>query len=111
VLLLLENSIEYAVAVHAVLMAGAVFVPLHPMAKSEKIAFIANDTRAAALLTHALLAPEWAPAIAHSPHLISCRVAGALGGSVTDSRLRAWPADDTAAVAIESRRIDQDLAA
>jgi long-chain acyl-CoA synthetase len=111
VVLLLENCIEYAVAVHAVLMAGAVFVPLHPMAKSEKITFIASDTRATALLTHALLAPEWATAIVRSPHLVSCRVVGALGGSVTDSRLRAWPEGDSAAGVSETPRIDQDLAA
>src|SRR5258706_10720244 len=51
VLVLLENSVEFAVAVHAVLAAGAVVVPVSPLAKADKLAFIAADTRATALLT------------------------------------------------------------
>ena len=52
VLVFLESSTEYAVAVHAVLMVGGVFVPVHPLAKAERLAFLAGDTRATALLTH-----------------------------------------------------------
>ncbi len=110
VLLLLENSTEYAVAVHAVLMAGAVFVPIHPMAKSEKVAFIANETRATALLTHMFLAPAWASAIKESLSIISCRVAGGLEPAAADRRVRAWPVGNVAVRAIECARIDQDLA-
>jgi len=111
VLLLLENSLEYAVAAHAVLMAGAVIVPISPLAKTEKLAFIAADTRATALLTHAIMAPVWGPALEQASHLVSCRVAGALPATVRDVRVRAWPGDETAATAIESPCIDQDLAA
>src|SRR3954463_8680879 len=63
VLVMLENGIEYAVAVHAVAAAGAVLVPVHPLTKADKLAFIARDTRARALLTHASLAPSWRNAL------------------------------------------------
>src|SRR5512137_1945892 len=69
VLVFLESSIEYAVAVHAVLMVGAVFVPVHPLAKAERLAFIASDTRATALLTQAQLSPVWSSVITNAPHL------------------------------------------
>src|SRR5215471_18453336 len=67
VLIYLDNSVEYAVAVHAVLDLGAVFVPVSPMAKAEKLRFVAADSRASALVTHAHLAESWVPAIAEIP--------------------------------------------
>lgn len=111
VLLFLENSIEYAIAVHAVLRAGAVVVPVHPQTKTEKLAFIAADTRATAMLTHTLLSPVWLPAISQCPHLFSCRVSGATGGVTDDSRIRKWPEEGRAQFAQVTPRIDQDLAA
>ena len=57
VVLLLEADIDYAVAVHAVLAAGAVIVPLTPTTKADKLAFVIDETEAVALLAHARLAP------------------------------------------------------
>ena len=111
VLLMLENSIEYAVGVHAVLLAGAVLVPVHPMAKTEKVAFIANETRATALLSHALLAPAWRVAVGQSPTLKSCRIVGAGRQATDDQRVRPWPDESAPSGTIASDRIDQDLAA
>jgi long-chain acyl-CoA synthetase len=53
VVLLLDNDIEYAVGVHAVLRCGGVIVPLAPTTKPDKLAFVLNDTEASALLTSA----------------------------------------------------------
>lgn len=47
----LENSIEAVVSIFAVLKAGAVFVPLNPATKANKLAFVLNNCRAAAALT------------------------------------------------------------
>ena len=47
---LLENSLEMVVALWAVLKAGAVCVPLNHTIKSDKLAFILNDARAAGLV-------------------------------------------------------------
>lgn len=59
VVLLLENDVEYAVAVHAALRCGAVFVPLTSTTKADKLAFVLNDTEASALLTDARLGAAW----------------------------------------------------
>ena len=92
VLALLENSIEFAVAALATLAAGAVFVPVGPLAKAERLVFIALDTRATALLTHAQLAYTWQPAFADVASLRTVRVAGELPAPDADARIRPWPA-------------------
>lgn len=56
VVLMLEAGIEYAVAVHAVLAAGAVIVPLAPTTRTDKLAFVVDETQAVALLCDARLA-------------------------------------------------------
>jgi long-chain acyl-CoA synthetase len=101
VVLLLENTIEYAIAVHAVLVAGAVFVPLGATTKADKLAFVANDTEATLLLTQASLSPAWTDLPARCPSLRGVRVAHDAG----------WPNDNTAEVAVPIARSDDDLAA
>lgn len=109
VLVMLEAGAEFAVAVHAVLRAGAVFVPISAQTKTDKLVFLAQDTRATALLTQAPLASQWRPALLRMSHLRSCRVAGSANGA--GELERAWPRDDAAAPATITPRIDQDLAA
>lgn len=112
VLLFLETGAEYAVAVHAVLAAGAVFVPVSPMIKSEKLAFLLADTRATALLTHARLAGVWGAAIGQAPHLLSVRAAGKPDAAPAVNLMRSWPDEDGPVPALpEAARTDQDLAA
>jgi len=110
VVVFLESSIEYAVAVHAVLMAGGVVVPVHPLAKAERLAFIAADTRATALVTHAQLAPVWSSVVPESAHLATVRVAGARNAAAAP-RVASWPDEKAPAPAVASPCIDQDLAA
>ncbi len=106
VLVMLENTPEFAVAVHAVLAAGAVFVPISALAKADKIAFIANDTRATALVAEPALAPAWRSALAQMPTLLGVVVAGAAGA---EPRERPWP--EPAAAGPSVARAPQDLAA
>lgn len=111
VVLLLENDIEYAIAVHAVLLAGAVFVPLVATIKAEKLAFVANDTGATLLLTHVQLEPVWADLPMHCPSLRGIRVAGNGVSLTTQPVLSAWPVQAALDRATPAARIDQDLAA
>lgn len=98
VLLLLESDVEYAVAIHAVLAAGAVMVPLGVTTKAERLAFVADDTQAVALLTDRRLSQAWSGLPARCPSLRSVRLA--------DDFSAPAPAAATAC-----ERIDQDLAA
>jgi len=110
VALYLESSVEFAVAAHAVLRLGAVFMPISALTKADKLAYMLGDTRAAALLTQARLQAVWQEALARSASVHSCIVHG---GSGDGERLLGWPPG--AATAGDGARspelIDQDLAA
>lgn len=107
VALFLESSIDFAVAVHAVLRAGGTFMPISPLTRHDKLAYMLNDTRAAVLLTQQRLAPQWEPALARSPSVHSCIVRDAPEAA---DRIVDWPHEQAAAV-VTRPRIDQDLAA
>ena len=110
VALYLDSGVDFVVAVHAVLRAGAVFMPISPLTKSAKLAYMLKDTRAAALLTQARLADEWRAAVAESPSVHTCVVREPESGVAGVLR---WP-DETTATGPSTTAptpIDQDLAA
>ena len=53
VVIFLDNSVEAAVAVWAVLKAGAVFVMANPTTKPDKLTYLLNNSRAAAIIAQA----------------------------------------------------------
>ena len=61
VVVFLDNSPEAVVSIFGILKAGAVFVPLNPTMKTEKLAWVLGDSRAAALVTHE---SKWETAVA-----------------------------------------------
>jgi amino acid adenylation domain-containing protein len=90
VLTLLDNGVEFAVAVQAVLALGAVLVPVSALAKADKVAFIARDSGARALLTHAQLAPSWQPVLQAATGLHAVWVAGEAIAALQPA-VRRWP--------------------
>jgi len=112
VAIFLDTGIEFAVAVHAVLQLGAVFVPISALTKTDKLAYLLADTRAAALVTQARLEGVWRTPLARSPSVRTCVVHGATGGA---ERILEWPTLDHRPRAHMPPRaadpIEQDLAA
>jgi len=116
VALFLDNGIELVSSLLASLTIGAVFMPINPSTKADKLAYVLGDSQTSALLTHGSLEPVWGPAVASSAS-IRCVLAtddGSAGefagpvGSRTPAIL-AWPDHGTADA--EPGTIDQDLAA
>lgn len=101
VIVLMENSIDAAVAFWAVLAANAVVSMVHPTTKTDKLVYLLNDCRARALVTSTKQANVWRAAAARSEHLATVVV---MDGPepITDSNDVAPPA---------RRCIDVDLAA
>jgi amino acid adenylation domain-containing protein len=66
VVVFMENSWEAVVAIFAILKAGAVFSPVNPSTKVDKLAFILNNCRAAGIVTQARLAGTAARAVAEA---------------------------------------------
>jgi len=67
VVLFLDNCVEAVVSIFAVLKAGAVFCPVNPSTKADKLAYIINNCRARAVITQQKIAPVAADAVLAAP--------------------------------------------
>ncbi len=55
VAIFLDNCTEAVVSIFAALKAGAVFMPINPQTKADKLAYLLNDSGARALISHGTL--------------------------------------------------------
>ncbi len=55
VLLMLENSVEFAASLFGALACGAIAVPINPQTRQARLSFIQDDCEPAAFITHASL--------------------------------------------------------
>ena len=76
VLIFMDNCWEAVVAIFAVLKAGAVFSPINPSTKADKLAYVANNCRAGALVTQARLMPTVTAAFEEAHTVAVTLVAG-----------------------------------
>jgi amino acid adenylation domain-containing protein len=109
VVIFLESSLEYAVAVHAVLAAGGVCVPVSAMTKEDKLAFILGEAGARVLLTHTLLDVAWVPALARAGTPTACIATGVRTRDFAIP-VRDWPVEQESPGTIDTPCTDQDLA-
>lgn len=77
VAVMLENSIEFVAGLFGALKAGAVFVPVNPSTKSDKLAYILTDGDVRALIAPAALARQVIPATLEAPGLAATLWVGA----------------------------------
>ncbi len=109
----LDNSIEAVVAVFATLKAGAVFMMVNPTVKPDKLGFMLNNSRAAALVCDrkklASLKALWET----TPNLRTLVVVGSDGSDSTTSpkRVVSFSAKPESTARRASGCIDVDLAA
>jgi long-chain acyl-CoA synthetase len=88
VIVFMDNLWETAVSIFAVLKAGAVFSPINPSAKADDLAYVANDCRAAGLITQSRLVAAAARAMAEAPSLRLTVIAGCQGSPEIDGIMR-----------------------
>ncbi len=98
VAIFMENCAEAVTAVYAALKIGAVFMPVNAVTKTDKLAFMLNDARAACLITQSALRPAWNGAIEQAKSVHTC--------ITTDTQ----EAVSVAAAPAGDEVIDQDLA-
>lgn len=117
VALFLDNSVETVAGIYAALRVGAVFMPVNSLTKHDKLAYLLNDSRASALLTHAALRGIWQAALGANATVHTCVVAGdalgATGGiNALPDRCLPYPAPNERieGTGVEPATIDQDLA-
>jgi amino acid adenylation domain-containing protein len=114
VAILLDNSVEAVVAIYAALAAGAVFMPVSPQVKTDKLRYLLADARPTCLITHAHLERVWAPALADADSVRACIVAGGASAAAPRAGLSVLDFDDATAAPggrpSDRGLIDQDLA-
>jgi long-chain acyl-CoA synthetase len=115
VAIFLDNSVEMVAAIYAALKVGAVFMPVNPLTKEDKLAYLLNDSRAAVLITETALGRTWQGALALNVSVHTCVVAGASEGYSPPPRFVSYPAAESPDSAGASNHfqpdlIDQDLA-
>jgi long-chain acyl-CoA synthetase len=110
VALFLDNGVEFVAGMLGTLQLGAVFMPINPLTKHDKLAYMLGDARASALLTSSVLAPVWADALPPASSVHNVFVQGDC--EVNDARVQAWPPVSAGTPALPApASIDQDLAA
>lgn len=103
-----DNSIETVVGVFAALRSGGVFMPINPLTKQDKLAYMLNDSRASCLLTQQELRSVFEPAIAAAPSLSIVVVQG--GGEGATDWMTAEAEGEALGARPQLRVIDADLA-
>lgn len=112
VVVFMDNRWEAVVAIFAVLKAGAVFSPINPSTKADKLAYLLNNCRAAALITLGSLVAVARDAMAVAPSVRLAVVAGAAGQPALAGGMRFEDAlaEPGAAPSPDAAGIELDLA-
>ena len=71
-----DNAVEAVVGIFGAMKAGAVFSPVNPTTKADKLAFILNNCRASAIVTQQKQIDTVGEAVAHAPTVRAILVAG-----------------------------------
>lgn len=115
VVLFLENGFEAVVAIYAVLTIGAVFMPVNPLTKREKLAYLFADARPTALIAARHLRDAFEYALSRNESVQTCIVAGEGNGHATAAGRPMIPFGEVLASPapepVHPGTIDQDLAA
>lgn len=115
VVLFLENGFEAVVAIYAVLTIGALFMPVNPLTKRDKLSFLLADARPGVMIAARHLRDAYEHALERNASVHTVIVAGEGNGHnsvagrpmVRFAEILASPADEPAVAGT----IDQDLAA
>lgn len=110
VLVFMDNCWEAVVSIYGVLKAGAVFSPINPSTKADKLAFVANNCRAAAVLTPAKLLPVVTSALASCPSMVLTLVANGGEAALPKGCVSFEEACATSGAALPRGGINLDLA-
>jgi acyl-CoA synthetase (AMP-forming)/AMP-acid ligase II len=97
---------------YAALKCGAVFMPVNPLTKRDKLAYLLNDSRASVLVSHTVLQAECGHALVLNTSVHTVVMAGVDAGyAPPDARHIGFPPAGAAPLRPEApATIDQDLA-
>lgn len=110
VVVFMDNCAEAVIAIFATLKAGAIFSPVNASTKADKLAYILNNSEAAALITQHRLLAVAADVLADAPSVATTIVAGGQGAPAIAGALHWREALAAEPASVEPSGIDSDLA-
>ncbi|SDB07656.1 class I adenylate-forming enzyme family protein [Bauldia litoralis] len=110
VVIFTDNCFEAVVSIFAVLKAGAVFVPINPSTKADKLAYVLENCRAAALVTQGRLAATAALAMVSAPSVGFLALIGGKGPATAGALSFEEAVTDETPVSLPAPGITLDLA-
>ncbi|MEP0324289.1 class I adenylate-forming enzyme family protein [Bauldia litoralis] len=110
VVIFTDNCFEAVVSIFAVLKAGAVFVPINPSTKADKLAYVLENCRAAALVTQGRLAATAALAMVSAPSVNFLALIGGKGPAAAGALSFEEAVTDETPVSLPAPGITLDLA-
>lgn len=113
VAIFLDNGIEFIVSLLATLRLGSVVMPVNPLTRTDKLAYMLNDAEAAAMVTQGGLAEIWQPALRRNASVRCSLVTDAPAPAELTAPAEVYPDMSRTASAPICRcamTIDQDLA-
>lgn len=72
----IDNSLEAVVSIYAALKCGAVIMPVNPLTRDAKLAYLLNDSRASVLITQSALMSVASVALSQNTSVHTCIVTG-----------------------------------
>lgn len=112
VAIFLENCVEAVVGIFAALKAGAVFMPVNPQTKTDKLTYMLNDSGARALISHATFGDTLEKSLVRASEVVSLVIVDGTGGSIAGKAAVSFAAATSPGAVPETPpTIDQDLAA
>ncbi len=109
IIIFMSNRLEAVIAIFAAQKAGAVFSPVNPSTKADKLAFILNNCEARAVVTEARLAGVAAEAASSAPSVQLAVCVGDKGRRIAPRTLSFEKALDAAGGTISDPGINIDL--
>ncbi len=109
----LDNCSEAVISIFAVLKAGAVFMPVNPQTKADKLAYLLNDSGARALISHGTLKDIVTFGLNAAPGVTAVVMAECADASIAGRDVVAYSTRRSLTSARRTRcppTIDQDLA-
>ena len=113
VAIFLENCAESVVSIFATLKSGAVFMPVNPQTKAEKLTYLLNDSEARGVISHSSFADILERSIAQAPSVAALVIVEPKTGDTLAGRTVrsfATATEQSSPSLVTPPTIDQDLA-
>jgi len=111
VAIFLDNSMEAVISLYAALKVGGIFMPINPLTKKDKLAYILRDAAPACIISDAHFHSVYEEAVIQAKSIHTLVLTGLPGNKLNGKGISFEQAISAPSTLKEAGTIDQDLAA